>query len=164
MGSALSPSLSLATGVPQGGTLSPIIFTVYTADLELWVKKSRITNYADDTTSDTAHKELEMVLKFLKEDAAAILAFMASNGLVANTNKTVFMLLNHRSKDESEPVSVIVGENEVTQEHSTKLLGMQISDKLTWKEHFHGKNGLISSLNKRLFAIRRVANHIPKKT
>ena len=162
MGSALSPSLSLTTGVPQGGTLSPIIFTVYTADLELWVKKSRITNYADDTTSDTAHEELEMVLKVLEGDAAAILAFMASNGLVANTNKTVFMLLNHKSKNEGEPVSVLVGNNEVTQEHSTKLLGMQISDKLTWKEHFHGKNGLTASLNKRLFAIRRVANHIPK--
>ena len=29
-------------------------------------------------------------------------------------------------------------------------------------EHFFGKSGLISSLNKRLYAIRRVANHIPK--
>ena len=47
-------------------------------------------------------------------------------------------------------------------EHSYKLLGMMISDKLDWKEHFYGKNGLISSLNKRLFAIRRVANHIPQ--
>ena len=27
--------------------------------------------------------------------------------------------------------------------------------------NFYGKNGLLSSLNKRLFAIRRVANHVP---
>ena len=51
----------------------------------------------------------------------------------------------------------------VTQEHSTKLLGMSINDTLNWKEHFYGKNGLIASLNKRLFAIRRVANHIPRE-
>ena len=38
---------------------------------------------------------------------------------------------------------------------------MTITDKLCWKEHFYGKNGLLSSLNKRLFAIRRVANHVP---
>ena len=60
-----------------------------------------------------------------------------------------------------EPLSLQVGSNVVTQEHFTKLLEMMIYAKLDWKEHFYGKNGLISSLNKRLFAIRRVANHIP---
>ena len=51
----------------------------------------------------------------------------------------------------------------IQQEHSTKLLGMLIEDNQCWKEHFYGKSGLISSLNKRLFAIRRVANHIPRE-
>ena len=89
----MSPKLGLVSGVPQGGTLSPIVFTVYTADLGLWVKKSRVINYADDTTSDMADRNLELVKKYLEEDAVAILAFMASNGLIANTKKTVFMLL-----------------------------------------------------------------------
>ena len=35
-------------------------------------------------------------------------------------------------------------------------------ENLCWNEHYQGKNGLIAALNKRLFAIRRVANHIPK--
>ena len=48
------------------------------------------------------------------------------------------------------------------QEKTTKLLGMTIADNQGWKEHFTGKAGLITSLNKRLFAIRRVANHIPR--
>ena len=39
---------------------------------------------------------------------------------------------------------------------------MTIEDNQGWKEHFFGKNGLISSLNKRLFVIRRVSNHIPQ--
>ena len=120
------------------------------------MKSSKVFNYADDTTSDVASRQLEIVLKLLKEDAAAILAFMASNGLVANTKKTVFMLLNHRAKKEDLPISVQVGSNMVAQECSTKLLGLTISDKLSWKEYFYGRNGQISALNKRLFAIRRV--------
>ena len=52
--------------------------------------------YADDTSSSYAHKQLEMVMQFLEEDADAVLRFMASNGLVANQKKTVFMLLNHK--------------------------------------------------------------------
>ena len=164
IGKSLSPSLKLVSGVPQGGTLSPIIFTVYTADLEQWVCKSQVYNYADDTTSDIAHRQLELVIKWLEADANAILKFMASNGLVANQKKTVFMLLNHKmTNKEAAPIQIRVGDNLVTQEKSSKLLGMTIEDNLGWKEHFYGKNGLINALNKRLFAIGRVANQIPKE-
>ena len=55
---------------------------------------------------------------------------------------THIMLLNNKDKKDDEPLSLQVGSNLVTQEHSTKLLGMMISDKLDRKEHFYGKNGL----------------------
>ena len=98
----------------------------------------------------------------LEEDADAILNFMASNGLVANQKKTVFMLLNHKIHDADElPIRIRVGENLIAQEKTTKLLGVMIEDNQGWKEQFYGKNGLISSLNKRLFAIGRVAQQIP---
>ena len=31
-----------------------------------------------------------------------------------------------------------------------------------WTSHFWGENGLLTALNQRLFAIKRIANHIPK--
>ena len=40
IGSALSKPLTLTSGVPQGGILSPIVFTLYTADMGLWLKHS----------------------------------------------------------------------------------------------------------------------------
>ena len=42
IGETLSDRLWLTSGVPQGGILSPIIFTLFTADLELWCKFSKI--------------------------------------------------------------------------------------------------------------------------
>ena len=90
IGSSLSISLNLTSGVPQGGTLSPIVFTVYTADLEKWVNKSCVFNYADDTSSSYAHRQLELVIRILQQDADAILKYMASNGLVANQKITGF--------------------------------------------------------------------------
>ena len=45
IGKTLSDLVELNSGVPQGGILSPIIFTLYTADLELWCKFSKIFNH-----------------------------------------------------------------------------------------------------------------------
>ena len=74
------------------------------------------------------------------------------------------MLLNYKKGNpETAPVEVRVNENIIVQEKSTKLLGMTIEENQGWKEHFYGKNGLISSLNKQLFTIRRVANQIPQE-
>ena len=51
IGGALSAPLKLVSGVPQGGILSPIVFTLYTADMELWLQSSKLFNFADDTTT-----------------------------------------------------------------------------------------------------------------
>ena len=37
IGRTLSSKSALSSGVPQGGILSPIIFIIYGADMELWL-------------------------------------------------------------------------------------------------------------------------------
>ena len=71
---------------------------------------------------------LETLIKLLEDDADAILKFMASNGLVANCKKTVFMLLNHKQGQDAPAVKIRVGTTLLEQEKSTKLLGMTIED------------------------------------
>ena len=128
---------------------SPIVFNIYTADLTDWVKYSKLFNYADDTASGMEGKILELIIKKLEEDADLILSFMASNGLVANPKKSVFMILNQKGTTEQSQMETIrVGDTRIIQEKNTTLLGMKLQDDLGWKEHFHGKNGLISQLNK----------------
>ena len=51
--------------------------------------------------------------------------------------------------------------SEVTESSSSKLLGMIIDNDLKWKGHIYGKGGVLSSLNQRLFTIRRP--HAPKQ-
>ena len=38
---------------------------------------------------------------------------------------------------------------------------MMVNDQ-NWTSHFWGKKGLLQALNQKLYAIRRIANHIPK--
>ena len=96
IGDAMSTALELVSGVPQGGILSPIIFTLYTADMEMWLKSSSLFNFADDTTTDNKSKCKKAIKDRLEEDAVNILNFMASNGLVANKTKTEFLVLNEK--------------------------------------------------------------------
>ena len=94
IGKNISNPLELSSVVPQGSILSPIIFTIYCADLEEWIKHSKLLNYADDTSTSNSGKDVDTVIRNLEEDATGILQFMASNGLVANPTKTEFMILN----------------------------------------------------------------------
>ena len=48
----------------------------------------------------------------------------------------------------------------IAQENSAKLLGMTMDDSQGWTTHFYGNKGVFSSLNQRLFILRRMKNHL----
>ena len=66
---------------------------------------------------------------------------MASNGLVANKNKTVFMLLNMKKQANKEfkehQISIAVGDSKVERSGSTNLLGVTIEESQGWSEHIN---------------------------
>ena len=85
---------------------------------------------------------------------------MASNGLVANPSKTVFMILNQKRKMDDPILNIKVGDTMISQEEKTKLLGIIIEENQQWTAHFKQLN---NALNSRLFQIRRVKNQIPRR-
>ena len=158
IGNAISSSRSVSTGVPQGGVLSPLVFVLFVADLEEWLEHSSAPTYADDTTTGTHGWSVQETLKLMEIDAENVLRFMASNGLVANSNKTAFLLLNSKNTDYE--LKVKIGTDQVKRESSALLLGIKFQDDLTWKCQVHGKGGVISSLNSRLYIVRRLMSYL----
>ena len=158
IGKHLSSPLILEAGLPQGGILSPIVFTIYGSDLEMWLKHSKAFTFADDTQTNCKGKTKEEILRLLEEDSENVLNFMASNGLVANPDKTVFMTLNEKNPN---PVNekITVGGSEIPQSKDTKLLGMKVHESQKWTKHIEET---ILALNRRLYQIRRIKNHLPK--
>ena len=87
----------------------------------------------------------------LEEDAANVLQYMASNGLIANASKTSLVILNLKSNKSNSGTNLIkvkIGEEYVNQEKSAKLLGISFNEKQNWKDQIYGKNGVIRALNK----------------
>ena len=99
-------------------------------------------------------KLINEIISKLEEDALMVLKFMASNGLVANASKTSFIIIGDNSIQNQ---SIKIGQAQVVQEHSAKLLGMSFSDDLQWKQHI---NKTISALNSRLYLIMRLKNKL----
>ena len=95
----------------------------------------------------------------MEEDAINILKYMASNGLVANPKKTTLLFLNLKKKKDG-PIIINIGKEQITQVQSAKLLGMKMEDNQEWKEHIKGAGGIIPSLNKRLYMMKRLRNHL----
>jgi hypothetical protein len=102
----------------------------------------------------------EEVSEKLEDDSKIILQFMVSNGLVANEYKTVFMMINSKKSSAKALRKNMICNSEVTESTSSKLLGVIIDNDIKWKGHIYGKGGVLSSLNQRLFIIRRLSNHI----
>ena len=101
---------------------------------------------------------LEVVLKKMEEDAKNVLQFMASNGLVANPKKTSLIILNQKVRKD-EVIKIKFGNDYVSHEKSAKLLGVTFDSNQGWKTQIYGSGGVIMSLNRRLFAIRRLRSH-----
>ena len=80
-------------------------------------------------------------------------------GLVANPKKTSLLILNLHHK-EGESIQIKVGNDIITRVDNAKLLGMTFEDNQKWKEHINCTSGVISSLNQRLFFIRRLKNSL----
>ena len=85
VGSTYSDTICTNLGSPQGGLLSPLIFIIFISDLEDWLHFSKPLTYADDTSIACSGDDAE-VKNMLELDAANVLSFMASNGLVANAD------------------------------------------------------------------------------
>ena len=164
IGSKLSKRVAVTTGVPQGGVLSPLIFVLFVADLQDWLFHSKAPTYADDTTSGTSSDNLEKTLKNLEEDASRVLSYMASNGLIANAKKTSFMVLNcpemTTEGTSTKDLAAKIGEDLVPRVKTATLLGIRFQDNQQWNEQIFGKGGLISSLNSRIYIIRRLRSHL----
>ena len=74
------------------------------------------------------------------------------------------LLREHAHNVKGVPYHTKIGQDTIQQEKSAKLLGITFNEKQNWRTHILGKGGVVSALNRRLFAMRRLKSHINKKS
>ena len=138
----------IASGVPQGSILGPLLFNIFIADLFYFVKDVGIINYADDTTIFSQEPNTDGVLKSLEKESISLFQWFKDNNLKGNPDKC-HLLLNR-----TDDISVKINEYDIRNSNSEKLLGVKFDNKLTFDEHV---SDLCVKVSQKIWALARIA-------
>ena len=121
----------ISTGVPQGSILGPLLFNIFLNDLFLFISKSSLSNYADDSTLYTFGDNLKKIKDNLRNSFDTVHQWFYENYLVLNPGKCHFMCLENNTENETFLFFNILMENSKEQ----IILGVTIDNKLNFKSH-----------------------------
>ena len=160
-----SSECAINAGVPQGGVLSPLLFSIFINTLTQHISSSYHL-YADDLQIYTtaAVGDISSAISKINSDLQAISNWSKSFGLCINPNKSQVCIFGN-SKQLSKlrsPLPFVLFDNvslEVSE--SVKNLGLRMDSAFCWSPH-------VSELSRKIFctigSLRRWKNLLPLKT
>jgi len=149
---------TVTCGVPQGSILGPILFLLYINDLHDCSNLLKLLLFADDTTIIYSSNDLDSLLTTINKELLSLSEWFNLNRLSLNVSKTNYMIFcNH--KMEQTHCDITIGHTVINRVSSTKFLGVDIDDKLTWLHHIKIVERKISSA---IFAIRNIRYKIDR--
>ncbi|XP_073954845.1 uncharacterized protein [Choristoneura fumiferana] len=153
-----SHPLTTAMGVPQGSSVSNILFSILLNDLPESVSAANILMYADDVAGIVAAPNVDCLENRLNDAANQLSRWFRLNGLALNLTKTHFIHFYLGSRT-PRPLQVQAEGVVVEQVRFTNFLGFQIDSKLSWGSHI---DKLCCALGSACFALRRLARVVPR--
>jgi len=147
---ATSDQTAVTSGVIQGSTLGPNIYSPFVADLQPIDPNNNMVKYADDTTLlvPISKNNREIDLKVLSLEILNIKSWSNKNNMCLNLNKCNIIYFKKRSPLFYELPSKI---NDISAVDTIKLLGVIMDPTLTFTTHF---NQIIKRASQRLHILR----------
>ena len=151
--SSFSDWKEIKIGVPQGSVLGPLLFNVFVNDIFWFSHRTKICNYADDTTIFACHPDLDTIIKQLEEDSSVLVKWFSDNFLKLNDDKCHLMIFG----DKSTETTISIGNSRINESDYEKLLGVTFDKKLSFKKLVED---LSKKANQKLHALARLLNYI----
>jgi hypothetical protein len=161
--SVTSGQLPVACGVPQGSILGPILFILYTADMQNACCSCELSAYADDTilALDADPYNVNSAIQLLQQDFESVNRWAAANLMKLNAEKTKLAAFSSNFFHQYLPQEIQL--HGVTVQLSTvlRLLGVLFDSHMTFQSHVTSISckvtGFLRTLSKNRFKLPRVA-------
>ena len=129
----------ITSGVPQGGVLSPLLFTMFVNDLyEEITPDNKLLQYADDSKLIACGDTPQEAINNLDKNIKNINNWCTKWGLSLNPNKSQICIFT--KKNISNNLSHNIGDGQIQVKNKVKDLGVWLDQKLTFKHHIDGLN------------------------
>ena len=70
---SISEARCVTSGIPQGSSLGPLLFTIFTNDFPLALEKAHVSMYSDDTTIYTQGSTIGEITEILNKELETVI-------------------------------------------------------------------------------------------
>ena len=149
--STYSSLLEIIFGVPQGSILGPLLFNIFLIDLFFIIEDTEIASYADDNTPYVIADNIDGVIKSLEEASEILFKWFNDNLMKINADKCHLLVSTNNT------VKIKIGNFDITNSKSEKLLGVKFDHKLSFDDHI---SELCKKASRKIHALSRVASYM----
>ena len=121
-----SSTSSIASGVPQGSVLGPLLFLLYINDLHVVIKHCKVQHFADDTNLLIINKSLKRLNKLLNSDLKNLTNWLNANKISLNVSKTELIIFKPKRKPLNFNMKIKLNGKILYPTDSGKYLGVKI--------------------------------------
>ena len=143
----LSDKAILRCGVPQGSILGPLLFLIYINDLTTIADYATVRMYADDTNMTFTACSIPDLQHDMNIDLQFLQNWLVANRLTLNVLKREFMLVGSRQRVATltQELDLSINGISLKRVNSSKCLGVEIDEFLTWDAHISSVSKKVSS-------------------
>lgn len=143
---------TISMGVPQGSVLGPVLFLLYTNEIDKVSSTFKFIRYADDTSVLVSDKQENSLSNICTNTINNLVSWCNTNYLYFNSEKTSVIRF-HNYQRHCLPPKIYIDNVALESTKNIKFLGLTLDANLNWKDHCAN---LISKLNSICFMFRNL--------
>ena len=115
----------ILSGVSQGSILDSLLFNIFINDLCLWITKTDLLNFADDSTITAAEITIENLISTVETESQSVIEWFKLNEMTVNPEKFQAIIVNKNAEMKDSHL-LNINDLRIKCENSVKLFDIEI--------------------------------------